>query len=444
MAASARRADSPASTLPFLGLSLALHAALLATGLLAVREPEVRFELPELIELGLMDDPGASGSPPPAAAAAPLPPAPSPPGPAVQAEARDEDAIAIDAGVAHAAPDAPPVADAGAPDEAALAALTDAAVSAEASGQGASPSGAGEGLGFGAGGFGSGTGGPLGAVIGLHADLDRIRSTSLVLEASALLEIIPEWQHLLQGSGLDPLADFSRVFVATPSLRRSQLVVSARIKGGEPAFASAVARLAHERGQPAGERSDGGVRTWPWHDRGPTDRVAGLFSSDQLVIAKPEDVGRVLAVSAALARRHAAQPGMEQAAGAAALLSMYENEAVALSVEGVRQFVEGDAVAYAPLGLRISLHHVDEFNAGLRAFAYYASPEQAAAAFERVEALRVLFAEHPRAAYLGLRSAIQEATFSRDGDTIVIESRLTMHQTRYLLGFVSRALTQRD
>jgi hypothetical protein len=55
-----------------------------------------------------------------------------------------------------------------------------------------------------------------------------------------------------------------------------------------------------------------------------------------------------------------------------------------------------------------------------------------------------MLAEHPRAAYLGLRSAIEEASFSLDGHTITIESRLTMHQTRYLLGFVSRALAPRE
>src|SRR5205085_2942711 len=92
--------------------------------------------------------------------------------------------------------------------------------------------GAGPGLGFGAGGFGEGRGGPPGVIIGLHADLDQIRNTSLILETRALLDLVPEWERLLQGSGIDPVNDFSRLFVATPNLKRSSLVVSARIKGG--------------------------------------------------------------------------------------------------------------------------------------------------------------------------------------------------------------------
>jgi hypothetical protein len=344
--------------------------------------------------------------------------------------------VLVDAGVAAAA-DAG--SDAG---ELAQVALPDAGLAAQ-SGDGDAPSATGEGLGFGAGGFGSGSGGPLGAIIALHADLDRIRNTSLILETSALLEIIPEWQQLLQGSGLDALSDFSRVFVATPSLRRSQLVLSARLKGGEPALLAAVERLAQERGRPAQARIEGGVQVRPWHDRGPTERVAGLFSSDQVVIARPEDVGRVAAASASLARRHASKPGMEQAAGPAALLSMYEHEAVALSIEGVSEYVSGEPAMYAPLGLRLSLRHVDEYNVDLLAFGYYPSEAAAARAFEHVEALRRVLADHPRAADLGLRSAIDEATFDRRAELVTIKARLTMHQTRYLLGFVSRTLAPR-
>jgi hypothetical protein len=431
------RADRQAATPLCLLVSGLLHVAALFAGSWVAAAPVVEFEVPDQVEIGFVDeDPGASGEPPPAAAVAP-PPAPEPEVVAVAPVPQEDEAVVlVDAGVATADAGS----DAG---ELAQVELPDAGPAAQ-SGDGDAPSAAGEGLGFGAGGFGSGSGGPLGAVIALHADLDRIRNTSLILETSAMLEIIPEWQQLLQGSGLDALADFSRVFVATPSLRRSQLVVSARLKGGESALVAAVERLAQERGRPAEVRMEGSVPVRPWHDRGPTERVAGLFSTDQVVIARPEDVGRVLAVSATLARRHASKPGMEHAAGPAALLSMYENEAVALSIEGVGEYVSGEPAIYAPLGLRLSLRHIDEFNVELIAFGYYVSEGAAAAAFEHVETLRRAFADHPRAAYLGLRSAIEEATFDRRAELITIKTRLTMHQTRYLLGFVSRALAPRE
>jgi hypothetical protein len=431
------RADRRAATPLCLLVSGFLHVAALLSGSWVAAAPVVEFEVPDRVEIGFVDeDPGASGEPPPSAAELP-PPAPAPEVVAAMPAPSEDDAVVlVDAGTAAADAGS----DAG---ELARAETADAGPSA-LSGDGGAPSASGEGLGFGAGGFGSGSGGPLGAIIALHADLDRIRNTSLILETGALLEIIPEWQQLLQGSGLDALSDFSRVFVATPSLRRSQLVVSARLKGGEGALVRAVERLSQERGRAPEVRVEGGVPVRPWHDRGPTERVAGVFSSDQVVIARPEDVGRVVSVAAALARRHANQPGMEHAAGPAALLSMYENEAVALSIEGVREYVSGELAIHAPLGLRLSLRHVDEFNAELRAFGYYASADAAAAAFERMEALRRALADHPRAAYLGLRSAIDEAEFERHDAVITIETRLTMHQTRYLLGFVSRALAPRE
>ena len=45
--------------------------------------------------------------------------------------------------------------------------------------------------------------------------------------------------------------------------------------------------------------------------------------------------------------------------------------------------------------------------------------------------------------YLGLRSAIEEAILEQRGDTVTLEAKLTMHQTRYLLAFVNRALAPR-
>jgi hypothetical protein len=139
---------------------------------------------------------------------------------------------------------------------------------------------------------------------------------------------------------------------------------------------------------------------------------------------------------------------MERATGLAALLAMYEGEAVALSVEGARSFVPAGAPAdvqdYVPLGLRISLRHVDEYTAQLRLFGYYESAARAARAKERIEAMRPGLVEHPRSEYLGLQSAIREAQLTADGATLTIDATVTMHQTRYLMHAVSRLLKARS
>ncbi|HMI90026.1 MAG TPA: hypothetical protein VK509_01625 [Polyangiales bacterium] len=442
---------SPRAIAGCVALSLLAHALIFfALGSWLDADRTLALELPTEIELGLAEqkpgDPGVPGAPPPAAPAPPEPVRPKPVPKRERPKPPDDGAFALDAGIARPERD---------PDDAKRA---DAAVAlgaddgieggapALAHGSGSSLLGGGLGLGFGAGGFGNGSGGggPPGAVVGLHADLQRIGDSSLVLELPALLALIPGWQELLAGSGLDPAEHFARVFVATPSLDRSSLLLTARVRGGERTVKAAVLRLALERKLPAAFADSAGLRVAPWRNRGPTERVAGLAPAGQLLIARPADVGRAEAVAAALARRHANQPGMEHATGLAALLAMYEGEAVALSVEGARTFAPADAKDYVPLGLRISLRHIDEYTAQLRLFGYYESAARAARAKERIEAMRPGLIEHPRSQYLGLQSALREAQLTVDGATLTIDATVTMHQTRYLMHAVSRLLRARS
>jgi len=434
----------------FIVLSLALHLTLfLATGAWLAPPPLIELDLPDEIELGVMDgDPGEAGEPPPAA-----PPAKEPekevvkekPTPKHEPELAASD-FAVDASVTTEKPN---TASKDSPDggvemtAAGLATGDDGALASEVSGDGLAPLGLGGGLGFGAGGFGTGLGGPAGAVIGLHVDLDRIRDSSLILEVSALLELIPEWLHLLDGSGLDPLQDFQRIFVASPSLKRAALVVSGRVRGGQAAIARAVSALARDAGKPAAFKQEGELRVAPWLNRGPTARVIGTTGKDQLVIARPADVSRALAVAAALAVRHGKEKRMERLPGPLALLAMYQGEAVALSIEGVAQYVRGDK-RHAPPGLRLSLRPVDELHAELRGYGYYKTAAQAEAALPAFEALRVGWIDHPQAQYLGLQAALEEAKLAREGRTLTLQVTITMHQVRYLMGFVSRALKPRD
>jgi hypothetical protein len=439
----------------FLLASIALHALLLlGLGAWLQAPDDLELTAPELVEMGLTDgDPGAPGSPPPAAPAAPTK-APEPVRPIEKPEPRvkpEPEHAASDFAIDASVPDekeniaTKDVPDAGvAASPAGFETGDDGKIASPNSGDGLAPLGLGGGLGFGTGGFGDGTGGPPGAVVGLQVDLDRIRESSLILETSALLELIPEWLHLLDGSGLDALHDFRRVFVASPSLTRASLVVSGRLRGGNAQLTRAVKQLGSGRGKSAAFRDEGGMKVAPWHNRGPTQRVVGQLGADQLVIARPHDVARALAVSAALAVRHGRDPRMEKAKGALALLAMYEGEAAALSVEGVHQYVRGEAAKHAPPGLRLSLHDGDELHAELRAFGYYASAAKAAAALPYFDALRTSWIDHPRAQYLGVQAALREARFTQQGKLVTLEVRLTMHQVRYLLGYVSKALKPRD
>jgi hypothetical protein len=393
-----------------------------------------RLELRTQVEFGLADalaaghTPGAA--PPPAKAVEPKsPPKPRKPKPAPDPNAFNR---AVDAGT-PAAPDL----------HASDAAIAASAVATE-QGQAAARSGEGSvdhALGDGSGaGLGDGSYAPAGATLALNVDLERVRKTALVLEAHALLDIIPEWQLLLSGSGLDPLRDLQRVFVATPNLERASLVVSARHRLPHARIAAAVEQLAAEQRQPAQFREHGGFDVAPWRNRGPTERVIALTGRDQFTISRASDLPRVLGVAQALARLRS-QQGFEQRelVEQGGLLAMQPNEAVALWIEGVPKYVHGD-VPGVPRSLRMSIYHVDQFNSELRVRGEYASADAAAAALTAVEATREQLSNDPKVIFVGLKSALDSARIEQDRSALQLQVRLTLHQTRYLLRYVTRAL----
>jgi hypothetical protein len=226
-------------------------------------------------------------------------------------------------------------------------------------------------------------------------------------------------------------------------MKRSSLVVSGSVRGGQAAITRAVNALAKGSGKTAPFRPEGELRIARWYNRGPTERVLGATGKDQIVIARPADVSRALAVAAALGIRHGKEKRMERLPGAQALLAMYQGEAAALSIEGVAQYIRGDK-KHAPPGLRISLRPLDELHADLRGYAYYKTAAAAEAAVPVFDELRAGWIDHPQAEYLGLKAALEEAKIAREGKTVTIEATVTMHQVRYLLGYVTRALKPRD
>lgn len=442
--------------------SLLTHALVyLALYRAAFAPPVLEFQLPSEVEFGLVDgdgEPAPAPAPPP-----PPPPRPQPKAAAAEPEpevvASDSEGPLVDAGLPQPEADDAPLADAGVAGQDTQDALADAAVASgpdagpfdedaiadDVYGEGDTPGAHGDGFGVGAGGHGMGGFAPPGAAIGLHVDLERVRSSSLRLEERALLGIIPEWRKLLSGSGLDPLRPgmMQRVFVATPDLQRAHLVVAVRFGGKVSRVEKAVARLARGAHQPAAWTRDHGYRVAPWRNRGPTERVLALVADDQFTITRPVDLPRVLAVARGMARRQSREGMRERSGGNRALLDMYEDEAVALSIEDTRRFVVGSPKGI-PESLRISVSSVDEFHARLVARGRYASPAEAGAAIDYLEGLRERLLDHPQVAFLGLTTAIEKAELDRQQHIAVLDMHLTLHQTRYLVEFVTQALRPRQ
>jgi len=412
-------------------LSIVLHSLCMfwmRASLPPVDEPS--FELPQEVEFGLVDQaPGQEGAPAP-------PPAPVQPAPVQKPKLRATRAAAPLAEVAAVQV----AADAGSPsrDEPERA-ERDSSDAAAVSGLGLFPGATGSGSGT----QGEGSGGVRGAILALNVDVERVKNSALLLETGALFEIIPEWQALLAGSGLDPVRDFRRVFVAAPSADRAALVVSAQHALPRARIDSAVAALAAERGSPTAFQPQAGVSVAAWRNRGPTARVIALTAPDQLVITRDAELTRVLSVERALGAARK-QQGFDAAEVDArgGLLAMQPEEAVALWVEGVSRYVSSAALG-VPDSVRLSIFRADQFHTELRVAGNYRSASAAAEALQAMESLRQELSDHPRVVFLGLKSAMDTARIEQAANSLRLSVRLTLHQTRYLLGFVSRALRPR-
>jgi hypothetical protein len=298
----------------------------------------------------------------------------------------------------------------------------------------------GAGAGTGSGLHGDGPGGVGGGTIALNVDLERVRNSALLLETQALLDIIPEWQALLAGSGIDALRDFRRVFVAAPSLDRAALIVSAEHALSSARLHSAVGALAAERGTTSAFRTEDGLPVATWYNRGPTERVIALTGDKQLLITRGRDLSRVLSVSRTLGIVRKDQGfASDEVEARGGLLAMQPEEAVALWVEGLRRYVR-NGTGGLPDSVRLSIFKVDQFHTDLAIAGNYPSKAEATEARGIMDGLRAELSNHPRVVFLGLKSALDSAEIEQQGKSLKLKVRLTLHQTRYLMGFVRMVL----
>jgi hypothetical protein len=390
--------------------SLAFHAliywVIVTYG--TVPELDFDFEMPTEIELGMTDTMEAADGD--------FSPPETPPEAAAGGEtgAAEGEGAAADAGTPR--PDAGPP-DAGPPDAGPLV--------AEGSGEGEDESTL-----------------PAGAQIAIRIDMARVRASELDQDVRRLMAAIPDWQLLLEGSGIEPLDDLDRLLIASPNLQRSQLVLAGRHAHpdeGAQYIRDVVARFAEARGveAPWGQRH--GVPVAPWPNEDSTERVVAIVGPRHFVIARPQDLPTILAIAVAREEteedEEALEEALEEATGPDALLSMGEGEAFSVEVEGARNFVRG-RVRHIPERLRLAVSEDDE--AILKGRARYEDEDAAAAALTYWEAQRDRYA---RALFVG--SYVRGLELEADGRFIDVEHRLSFGQARFALGMLQGAVEQR-
>lgn len=270
---------------------------------------------------------------------------------------------------------------------------------------------------------------PAGAQIALRIDMDRVRTSPIGEDVASMLRAVPDWQALLGGSDVDPVRDLSRVLIATPNLQRSRVVVAGRLSDDAPDARTIAERLATAQGAQIDWREEAGVPATTWPSPDETVRDVALLGDRHFVIARPEDLPRVLAIAAARRRRGAEQDPAD------ALLSMEPGEGVSIEIENVGAFVRRNPCPAAPpLRLRGGMREGEGVHVHIEA--RFARAEDASESGRCLEDLARRYAGNVIVGLYGLSGPLDRLAFRADEETLRIETRMTYAEIRTVLGLV--------
>jgi hypothetical protein len=271
---------------------------------------------------------------------------------------------------------------------------------------------------------------PKGSQINIRLDVEKIRASPLSEDVRLLLIDAPDFRAVVEGSGIDAIRDLDRLYLASPDLRRANVVIAGQHARVPELPQRAVAALATAQGKPARWKARGGVNVAPWRNHDDTERVVALLASDQFVIAPANDLPRVLAVARSM---DGAGKALDDH-GKSALLALPEGVAAVLTVYDARRFARGNL-----RGVPTHLEVVTRIQAdGGVAVSIRGELETEQAADDAVQywtRTRERFASHPLVALIGMRSPLVSAKIEREGRDIRIEGTFSQQQARTLLGF---------
>jgi hypothetical protein len=233
-----------------------------------------------------------------------------------------------------------------------------------------------------------------------------------------------------------------RLYLASPDLRRSKLVIAGQYRGSVAVPRLAVSKLAAARGESASWRKRNGVEIASWHNADATPRVLALIGPSQFVITRVDDLPRILQVARALARRRTASgEGPPSAAGTAAegdaLLGLAEDETLSVSVDQAQRFVRGN-VQNVPEHLEIAVDEPQQGAYRIRLHGDFKDDARVARAYW--ERMRARYASHPLVALMGLRPPLANLSFTQKGTRLSATTSVTIAQARLILGLIRGAI----
>ncbi len=280
---------------------------------------------------------------------------------------------------------------------------------------------------------------PPGAQLALRVDMRRVRDSPLAPDVTGFLQGVPDWQLLLLGSGIDPVADLDRLLVATPNLQRSPLVLAGRHRRDASFTRKSVSRLARSRGKGVRWKQRYGVPTAPWHNLDQTPRTIALLSAHHFSITRRQDLGRVLAMTKARELRDAEEEGLVTARGPDALLSMGPEEVISLEVEGVHRFVIGN-IRHIPVRLRLAVRETGPDEATVTVLATYDSDSSARAASVYWKKVAQFYSQQLIMTLAGFGKRLRRMEFTPEQDRIRVSFTLNADQIRFILSYAEGRL----
>jgi hypothetical protein len=282
---------------------------------------------------------------------------------------------------------------------------------------------------------------PPGAQLALRIDLDGIRGSPLAGDVTDLLGGIPDVHALLDGSEIDLVRDVSRLFLASPNLQRSRVVMAGKYRGDDALPRTAAENLARARGKEVQwQTTPGSIPVANWENDDSTERVLALFGPKLFAITRADDLPRVLSIAQALAQRR--KPAKPEASAAEALLAMDEGQLVTFTAENAKLFARG-ATENVPDRLVVAVYAPEGTTLRVTAEAAFATDAQAERANQFWDSMRQRYLRSPLLAMLGLSGILERSSLARKGTSLALESKLQLEEVRLILRFVRDSLANR-
>lgn len=270
----------------------------------------------------------------------------------------------------------------------------------------------------------------------LRVDMARVRASSIADDIGSLVRGYPTWEELLGRSGIDPVRDFDRVLVASPSGMSGRSVLVIRHVMSPAQVRQAVLDMAVSRGARADWRAVDGFDVVDWPADTDPPRLLVVTADHELVVCTAEDLDRVIRVAHdhRLRRRG---PGAGDIAVEPAL-ALEDGTIIALAASSIDASL-ARRFPHPPESLELVVRDdpAEEGRVHMRGHGVYADAAGAEEAREYIARQRDAYAGHMMVRAVGLDRVLREAQIGATGERLELEASFTEEEIERVLGLVA-------